>query len=163
MVAISSITLKQGIGHCVHLNTRRAYITYESHRTLTSPILTESILPSRVLLSLFKGSYPVSTTYSHAHPSQPSPDHFVLISHIFILSIIFRVDLWGIHQFPPSIDIFLSTKTHYLGIWSRNPLIPWILQSLVVGVLAFDSGLTPLIPFQMNLWVYDCSTSIHTP
>ena len=161
--AISLVTLEQGIDHCIYLHTCREHIAYESHLTLASSILIESMLPSRVVLCLFEGSYHVSAICSHAHPSQPSPSHFVLISHIFTLLVMFHVDWWGIHQCPPSIDLFLSMTTHYLGTCSRNSLVPWSLKSSVAGFLTLDSKLTPLVHVWMTLGVFDNNTSIHTP
>ena len=92
MEATSLVSLKQGTCHCVYLHTLREHISYESHLTLASSILIESMLPSQVMLSSFEGSYPVLTICSHAHLSQPSPSHFVLISHIFTFLVMFHVD-----------------------------------------------------------------------
>jgi hypothetical protein len=43
-------------------------------------------------------------------------------------------------------SLFLSTSTHYPGIWIRNYLVPWSLHASMVGVLVFDSGFTSLAP-----------------
>ena len=162
MESVSLVSLEEGAGHCIYLHTYWEQISYKSHLTLASSILIESMLPSRVMLSFFKGSYPMSAIYIHVHLSWPYPSHFVCIYHIFTLSVMFHVYWWGIHQYPPSTDLFLSMTTHYQGTWSRNPLIPWILQSSVVVFLVFENGLTPLVPVQMNLRVFDNITSIHT-
>ena len=82
---------------------------------------------------------------------------------MFTLSVLFRVNWWGIHQCPPSTDLFLSMTTHYLGTWTRNLLVSWSLQSSVEGVLAFDREFTPLVPVRMTQGVFDRSTSIKTP
>ena len=81
MAVVSSVALEQGTNHCVYLHTRREYVAYESHLTLASSILIESMLPSRVVLYLFDETYPMLATSSHTHLSWPSPIHIVLKSH----------------------------------------------------------------------------------
>ena len=114
--------------------------------------------------------YPCSREVTPCRPPVVIPIWFIhpqviSCSYVMILtlSMLFCVDWWGINQCPPLMDLFLLTTTHYLGIWSRNPLVPWILQSSVASLLTFDSGIIPLVPVQMTLRVFDCSTSIHTP
>lgn len=107
------------------------------------------MLPSQVMLTLFEGSHPESDISIHTHPSRPSPCHLVLI--IFTPLVLFHVDWWGIHQCPPSTDLLLSMTTHYPRTWSRNPLVPWSMQSSVAGSLTFGNRFTPLVPFQMTL------------
>ena len=92
MEATSSVTLEQGRGHCVYLHAHQEHIAHQSHRTLASSIFIESMFPSPIMLYLFEGSYLVSATCSDAHPSHPSPNSFVFISHIFTLSFMFCVN-----------------------------------------------------------------------
>lgn len=97
MEVVSPVALEQGTNHCIYLYICREHIAYVSHLTVASSILIVSMLPNQVVLSLFKGSYPMLATCSHSHLSQPSPSYLLLISHIFTLSILFHVDLLGIH------------------------------------------------------------------
>jgi len=85
-------------------------------------VITESMLPSQVIchVILFKGSSPVLAIFiPSTHLSWPS---LIQLCYMFysIYLCMFRVDWWGIHHGPPSIDFILSTPSHYPGLKSRN-------------------------------------------
>ena len=46
MPVVNSVTLKQSTGHHIYLHNHWEHIAYESHLTIVSSILIESMLPS---------------------------------------------------------------------------------------------------------------------
>ena len=114
-------------------------------------VILSDVLISLKIACLEFTNYPVLCTILHVSVLLWSLHHLPL----------FRVDWWRIHQRLPSMDFILSTSTHYLGLKSRNSLVPWSLQSLVESVPVFDSEFSSLAPDRMNLPVFDINTFIH--
>jgi len=70
----------------------------------------------------------------------------------------FHVDWWGIHQFPPSTSLYLSTSTNYTGNRLRNTSVPWDSHASMVGLLAFSSGYTSMTHDRLIPKMFDFSS-----
>ena len=67
MAVVNSVALEQSTCHNIYLHWE--HIAYESHHTIMSSILIKSMLPSQVVLTLFKGSHSESAISIHTHLS----------------------------------------------------------------------------------------------
>jgi len=126
-----------------------------------------------VLLSLVAKSFVCRATCSRKlNLSQPStcrvsllcqPSLYYLYIATLLLHIIFAymfcVDWWGIHQCPPSINLFLLIETHYLGSGPRNQLVPWDFQISVESFLTIKNRFTSLAHVGQ---FHGCSTLAHS-
>jgi hypothetical protein len=110
--------------------------------------------------SVFKGSIclesqpsQISCFNTHVSPCSFDPPIYI--------SMLVSCHLWGIHQGPPSMSLFLLTSTHYPRTRLRNQLVPWDLHASMAGLLTSDSGFTSLTFDQMIPQMFDFISSIH--
>jgi hypothetical protein len=107
------------------------------------------MIPSLMSFLIIQGMYPpqVSTIYKntifHTCVSLCSSSIF----YHFPMSFFCR--LWGIHQGPPSMSLFLSTSTHHMRIRLRNQLLPWDLHASMASLLASKNRFTSLTSDRM--------------
>ena len=84
-----------------------------------------NVVESYYLISqlAWKSSSLQLTHYPVLRTSSPMSVRLCSLHHLPL----FCVDWWRIHQGLPSMDFFLSTSTHHLGMKSRNLFIVWYL------------------------------------
>ena len=107
-----------------------------------------------------QGKYlPRDSTITNILSQYPCQSMFIWYTNYIYVSVSCR--LWGIHQGPPVMSLFLSTSTHYLGTRFRNQLVLWDLHASMEGLLMFDSGFTSLTSDWMIPWMFESNSSIH--